>query len=111
MGFNPIDRRINPFKPFYKIDANGFLLDLVGVEITPENPDPEPPEGFVHLPNPLNFHKPKWDGEQWVEGATQEELDAIEKERQKRRELARMKEPECRLKNLENAILTIMDLM
>lgn len=69
----------------FKINEEGFLL--FGEEIFVEN-DKNPidiPHGFVAEPLPkdekgfqLPMYKPKWNGTEWVEGATQEELDAIE---------------------------------
>lgn len=108
MGFNPIDRRINPFKPFYKIDANGFLIDSIGVEISEDNPDPDPPDGFIHIPPPPNYYKPRWDGESWVEGATSEEIDEIERRRRRGKGLQQQLH-ELKEENELNA-MAIMDL-
>lgn len=58
----------------YAIDDSGYIIEnyLIGGGV-------EIPDGCidVQLPQPLIFHKPKWDGEQWGEGATQEEIDEI----------------------------------
>jgi len=48
--------------------ANGDLLDYV------ETPLPTDEEG-----NQLSFYKPKWTGSEWIEGATQEEIDELTK--------------------------------
>ncbi len=60
----------------YKIDEKGFyIFETDCVE--------EPNE--LEITNPCNtceentFYKPKWTGEMWVEGATQEEIDEINK--------------------------------
>ncbi len=60
----------------YKIDENGFYtFETDRVE--------EPNE--LEITTPCNtceentFYKPKWTGETWVEGATQEEIDEINK--------------------------------
>lgn len=53
------------------IDENGFYTGVMDfVENPNENEIPILPNGF---------YKPKWDGEKWTEGATQEEIDEINK--------------------------------
>jgi len=51
------------------IDENGFFVcdDFVD-ELT---------EFTIETLCPQGFYKPKWDGTKWVEGLTQEEIDAI----------------------------------
>ena len=51
------------------IDENGFFLEDAFVE--------ELTERTIPVPCPDGFYLPKWDGEKWVEGKTQAEIDAI----------------------------------
>jgi len=52
-----------------KIDGNGmFVEDALVSELT---------EFTVETPCPSGFHKPKWDGAQWIEGMSQSEIDAL----------------------------------
>ena len=51
------------------IDENGlFLEDAFVDEITNRT---------IETPCPEGFYRPKWNGTEWVEGLTQEEIDAI----------------------------------
>lgn len=62
----------------YKIDEEGFILWNTGTVI---DEDEEIPEGYYLQPlyeeGQSSFYKPRWDGEKWVEGATQEEIDEL----------------------------------
>ena len=62
----------------YKIDEEGFILWETGLVI---DEDEEIPEGYYLQPlyeeNQPAFYRPKWDGEKWIEGATQEEIDEL----------------------------------
>ena len=52
-----------------KIDENGmFRGDSFVEEIT---------EFTIETPCPQGFYKPKWNGIEWVEGATQEYIDSL----------------------------------
>lgn len=59
----------------YKIDDNGYITNsyLVGNDVVPDGCI------TVQLPQPLPFHRPKWNGVKWIEGASQEEIDEITK--------------------------------
>lgn len=60
----------------YKVDNEGFIVDnyVIGGDV------PVPDECItVQLPQPLPFHRSKWNGAEWIEGATQEEIDEITK--------------------------------
>lgn len=63
-------------KVIYQIDKNGFIV-WENLKAIDENE--EVPEGYIDTPLPNNpsFYKPRWDGEKWVEGATQEEIDEL----------------------------------
>lgn len=54
-----------------RIDENGFFLEDVLTEET--GPD------LIEVPAPGGLYKPRWTGTDWVEGLTQEEIDAIKK--------------------------------
>ena len=48
------------------IDENGFFVeDAFADELT---------ENTIETPCPAGFYKPKWDGEKWVEGLTEQEM-------------------------------------
>lgn len=85
----------------YIIDENGFVLstDVVYSE-------EEYFEGnlvAVSLPPDVSFFKRRWDGERWVEGATQEEIDEILKPKPQPPTDAE------RIDMLENMILLMME--
>lgn len=69
-------------KEVYSIDEDGFIIERYEVEFDDEgNPINDLPEGNIittALPQP-NFHHSKWTGEEWIEGATQDEIDEITK--------------------------------
>ena len=62
----------------YKIDEEGFILWDTGIVI---DEDEEIPEGYYLQPiyneGQPAFYKPKWNGETWVEGATQDEIEEL----------------------------------
>lgn len=60
-----------------KIDEQGFLIEDIHI-----NQDEQVDFDYVTTPTPkdekgiqLLFFKPKWDGQKWIEGATQQEID------------------------------------
>lgn len=63
----------NTLKFVYVIDAHGFIITSRVVDIAVR--DFESNE-IPHTMLPP-VHKPKWNGNQWIEGATQEEIDKI----------------------------------
>ncbi|MDF2881667.1 MAG: hypothetical protein K0R54_2224 [Clostridiaceae bacterium] len=52
-----------------KIDENGMFIEDTFVE--------ELTEFTIETPCPQGFYNPRWDGEKWVEGMSQAEIDAI----------------------------------
>lgn len=55
-----------------RIDSNGFYIEdviLQNGEVTPTD--------CIEIICPDGFYKPKWNGNAWVEGLTQVEIDAI----------------------------------
>lgn len=57
----------------YEIDEKGFIINSYLSD------EPLAPSDcvVVQWPKPQTFYKSRWDGEQWVEGATQEEIDEL----------------------------------
>jgi hypothetical protein len=51
------------------IDENGMFIEDAFVD--------EMTEFTIEEPCPSGFYHPRWDGEKWVEGLTQEQIDAI----------------------------------
>jgi len=51
------------------IDKNGLFLEDAFVDTLTEF--------TIQEPCPGGFHLPRWDSEQWIEGKTQAEIDAI----------------------------------
>lgn len=56
----------------YEIDSNGYIVDNYLID-----GDVPIPDGSitVQLPQPMPFHRPKWNGTEWGEGKPQEEID------------------------------------
>ena len=52
------------------IDKNGMFIEDAFVE--------ELTEFTIDAPCPSGFYTPKWNGEEWVEGATQEYIDSLQ---------------------------------
>ena len=57
------------------IDEQGFFLEDGFVE--------DLTEFTIETPCPAGFYKPRWSGEKWVEGLTQEEINELKKPRPK----------------------------
>ncbi|TQR31987.1 hypothetical protein [Brevibacillus brevis] len=59
----------------YRIDVNGFFVEpvLISVDLPPE----QIPEDIVKERPTDGLFKAKWTGDQWEEGLTQQEIDAI----------------------------------
>jgi hypothetical protein len=57
-------------KQVYKIDNVGFYIEPVIIE-------GEEQEGLISFPIPEGLYKPKWNGEEWEEGLTQEEIEEL----------------------------------
>ena len=58
------------------IDNNGFFVEDAFVESLTDV-DGNPISTYIETPCPDGFYLPKWDGTQWVEGKTAEEIAAI----------------------------------
>lgn len=59
-------------KKVFKIDSDGFYVE----DIILTN-DEQMPASCVEVKCEIQCYKPKWDGEGWVEGLTQVEIDTI----------------------------------
>ena len=58
------------------IDENGlFVRDDFVDSLTDDEGNPIPT--YIETPCPAGFYLPKWDGTQWVEGKTADEIAAI----------------------------------
>jgi len=55
-----------------RIDSNGFYIEDVILQDSKAIPS-----DCIEIICPDGFYKPKWDGNTWVEGLTQAEIDAI----------------------------------
>ena len=87
----------------YEIDDKGFIINNYCA-----NGDVEVPDGCitVQLPQPMPFHKPKWNGSEWVEGETEEEK--IEREEKQLIESLKPSPQEIANAELEIKILTTL---
>lgn len=68
-------------KEVYEIDDSGFIIERYLISIDEDGNLSDLPEGNIipiDLPQP-NFYRPKWDGEAWTEGLSQEEIDELTK--------------------------------
>ncbi len=65
----------------HRIDADGCFVEDVFADALDDT--------LIETPCPEGLYRPKWDGEQWVEGETQENINAIlaEKIRARRNQL------------------------
>jgi len=74
-------------KQIYKIDINGYAVTLNNelpfnqrsISSLYLEDDEEIPEGYVQAPDTSTqqLWLPKWNGENWVEGLSQAEIDAL----------------------------------
>lgn len=99
------------FKQVSRIDDEGFFIEPVIIkEEVPISPD------LIEIPVPEGLYKPKWNGTQWVEGLTLEEIEELKRLHQPQpseldlleQENAEMKQ---RLEVAELAIIALMDFM
>lgn len=87
----------------YEIDDKGLIINNYDV-----NGDIEIPDGCitVQLPQPMPFHKPKWNGSEWVEGETEEEK--AEREEKQLLESLKPSQKEISDAEIEIKILTML---
>ena len=65
-------------KQVYKVDYDGYLVEIYVSEVD-ENSNilDEEFNTLISVDPPHGLFKPKWTGVEWIEGATQEEIDEI----------------------------------
>jgi hypothetical protein len=70
-------------KQIYKVNNGGFIEEVFLGEFDDDGQLIDPIGDYVttDLPQPLPFYRSKWDGTQWVEGATKEELEKHKEQR------------------------------
>jgi hypothetical protein len=66
-----------------KVDDKGYFVEDVLVESRPtiivddeEVLDPQ----YIDIPCEGGFYKPKWNGSEWVEGLTEEEIEEVKRQ-------------------------------
>ena len=59
------------------IDDNGLFVEDTFVESLTDK-DGNPISTYIETPCPNGFYLPRWDGTQWIEGKTAEEIAAIQ---------------------------------
>lgn len=75
-------------KDYIKIDENGYAvfknidlpLNQRGLDIITLKDEENIPDGYILAYEGGGFYHPKWTGEQWIEGLTQEEIDELNKQ-------------------------------
>jgi hypothetical protein len=97
----------------FKIDDDGFYVEPV-IVYSNENGEYEIPSDCIEIPVPEGLYKPKWNGSEWVEGLSQEEIEALKQQNQPQpSELDLLKQENAELKQrleaAESAIIAIMD--
>lgn len=71
---------LNLRKHVYEVDENGFFVEMYLANVDEEgNILDEDKQGFVTVDYPSGLVKRKWNGIEWIEGATQEEIDEMTK--------------------------------
>lgn len=89
-------------KQVLKIDSEGYFLEDVILEdsdVTPIN--------CIETLCQGGFFKPQWNGVEWIEGLTQEEIDAIINTPIPKTEVEINTE---RIESMENALMMLMDM-
>lgn len=82
------------------IDNNGFFVEDAFVEsLTDADGNPIPT--YIETPCPDGFYLPKWDGTQWIEGKTAEEIAVI------KANVVVEKTSEQRISDLETLVLQL----
>ena len=62
---------------YRKVDENGLFVEDVTLSEPPVLTDDD--HQYISEPVPQGFYLPKWNGREWVECATQEEIDELTK--------------------------------
>ena len=95
---------------YRKIDDSGYFIEDVLLEEVPYTYDEEfniiYDTHYIEIPVPQGMYKPKWDGAEWIEGLTQEEIDNITN---KHVELAEIEKIQERQSAIEDVLLFFID--
>jgi hypothetical protein len=96
-------------KQVFKIDDQGFYIEPVIVK-----DDEELEENLIETPIPEGFYRPRWNGNEWVEGLTNEEIEQLKQQHQPQLsevDLLKQENEELkqRLEAAELAIIALMD--
>lgn len=83
-------------KQVYEIDEYGFIAEIYVKEF-----DDELVENFIDVSPPNGLYRAKWNGFEWVEDMSQEEIDSINN-------IPKPPSQEDRLKAVEDTILQIL---
>lgn len=73
-----------------KINENGYFVE----DVITEDID----NSLIEVPVPEGFYKPKWTGNEWVEGATVEEISAIKNKPQEPSEIEKLRQENIEIK-------------
>ena len=94
-------------KQIYTVDSNGFINNVLLGLFDKDGNLISPKGDFIttDLPQPLTFHNPKWNGREWIEGATKEEIGELTKPQ------PTLPTIDERIEQLENMILMMMEAM
>lgn len=70
-------KEIKRFISGYVIDNNGFIIDVVVIDLL--DTSNKTPSNVITIAPPIDviLYKRKWNGKEWIEGATQEEIEEI----------------------------------
>lgn len=86
----------------YEVDQYGFIKESYVVD---DKETIENTKNLIYENIPNGLYKPKWNGNWWVEGATQAEIDEITKPQLIAPTL------EQRIAGLENTILNLLEVL
>jgi hypothetical protein len=90
-------------KQVYRIDNNGFYVEPSIVQ-----EDEELANDLVEMVIQEGFYKPKFDGQKWVEGLTQSEIETLRSQPQPKSELEELKlQQELMQKALDDIIFSV----
>lgn len=68
-------------KQVYEVDSDGFLIEIYVADVDGDgNIQDEDKKNCISVDPPHGLYKPKWSGSEWIEGATQEEIDELTKQ-------------------------------
>lgn len=90
-------------KEVFEIDENGYIVEKYAIEFDEEgNPLEELAENIITVSPPNGLYRAKWNGTEWIEDMTQEEIDELNNQ-------PSLPTQEERIDMLENMILMMME--